>query len=78
MAVVGLPDEEWGERVAAAIVVEGDPPALEALRAWARDRLAPYKVPSRLVVVSELPRNAMGKVTKSAVKSLFSAEANRR
>ena len=78
VAVVGLPDEEWGERVAAAIVVAGDPPALEALRVWARDRLAPYKVPSRLVVVSELPRNAMGKVTKSAVKTLFGAGANGR
>jgi len=78
VAVVGLPDEEWGERVAAAIVAEGEPPALEALRAWARDRLAPYKVPSRLVVVSELPRNAMGKVTKPAVKTLFGAGANRR
>ena len=78
VAVVGLPDEEWGERVAAAIVAEGEPPTLEALRAWARDRLAPYKVPSRLVVVSDLPRNAMGKVTKPAVKTLFELGAHRR
>lgn len=78
VAVVGLPDDEWGERVAAAIVVEGDPPALEDLRAWAREHLAPYKVPSRLVVVSDLPRNAMGKVTKSSVKALFGAGTNRR
>jgi malonyl-CoA/methylmalonyl-CoA synthetase len=77
VAVVGLPDEEWGERVAAAIVAEGEPPTLEALRAWARDRLAPYKVPSRLVVVSDLPRNAMGKVTKPAVKTLFELGAHR-
>ena len=78
VAVVGLPDEEWGERVAAAIVAEGEPPTLEALRAWARDRLAPYKVPSRLVVVDDLPRNAMGKVTKPAVKTLFELGAHRR
>jgi malonyl-CoA/methylmalonyl-CoA synthetase len=78
VAVVGLPDEEWGERVAAAIVAEGEPPTLEALRAWARDRLAPYKIPSRLVVVDDLPRNAMGKVTKPAVKTLFELGAHRR
>ncbi|MBK9966802.1 MAG: acyl-CoA synthetase [Holophagales bacterium] len=78
VAVVGLPDEEWGERVAAAIVAEGEPPDLDELRAWARGHLAPYKVPSRLVVVSELPRNAMGKVTKPAVKTLLGIGANRR
>jgi len=78
VAVVGLPDEEWGERVAAAIVAEGEAPTLETLRAWARDRLAPYKIPSRIVVVDDLPRNAMGKVTKPTVKSLFGPEALRR
>jgi malonyl-CoA/methylmalonyl-CoA synthetase len=70
-AVVGLPDEEWGERVAAAVVARGEPPRLAALREWARDRLAPYKLPTRLVAVEDLPRNAMGKVTKPAVKALF-------
>lgn len=78
VAVVGLPDDEWGERVAAAIVAEGEPPTLEALRIWARDRLAPYKVPSRLLVVSDLPRNVMGKVTKPTVKTLFGVGAVRR
>jgi malonyl-CoA/methylmalonyl-CoA synthetase len=70
-AVVGLPDEEWGERVAVAVVARGEPPRLAALREWARDRLAPYKLPTRLVAVEDLPRNAMGKVTKPAVKALF-------
>lgn len=73
VAVVGLPDEEWGERVAAAVVPEGTPPTLEELRALARGRLAPYKLPTRLVCVAELPRNAMGKVTKEAVKGLLRA-----
>jgi malonyl-CoA/methylmalonyl-CoA synthetase len=78
VAVVGLPDDEWGERVAAAVVVEGAPPTLQAVGAWARDRLAPYKVPTRLLVVPDLPRNAMGKVTKAAVKSLFGTRAEHR
>ncbi len=71
VAVVGLPDEEWGERVAAAVVARGEPPRLAALREWARERLAPYKLPTKLVAVEDLPRNAMGKVTKAAVKALF-------
>jgi len=71
-AVVGLHDETWGEVVAAAIVLkEGAPFDLEALRGWGAERLSRYKLPRRLKVVSGLPRNAMGKVTKPAVKSLF-------
>jgi malonyl-CoA/methylmalonyl-CoA synthetase len=71
-AVVGIEDSEWGERVGAAIVTrEGDNLTLEALRTWARDRLAPYKIPTRLLLVQALPRNAMGKVTKPDVTRLF-------
>ena len=71
-AVVGVPDEEWGERVAAAVVLnQGAELSLEDLRAWAKSLIAPYKVPSRLLVAADLPRNAMGKVTKPAVKELF-------
>ncbi len=71
-AVVGLPDDTWGEAVAAACVATpGSGLELEALREWCRGRLSPYKIPRRLRVVAELPRNAMGKVTKPAVPSLF-------
>jgi malonyl-CoA/methylmalonyl-CoA synthetase len=71
-AVVGVPDDEWGERVAAAIVLKhDDAPNLEQLRAWAKERMAVHKVPSRLLVLEALPRNAMGKVTKPAVRALF-------
>jgi malonyl-CoA/methylmalonyl-CoA synthetase len=71
-AVVGVPDEEWGERVAAALVVRnGEAPDLGQFRAWAKERMAVYKVPSRFLVVEALPRNAMGKVTKPAVRALF-------
>ena len=71
-AVVGAPDAEWGERVCAAVILrDEDTLALEPFRDWAKGQLAPYKVPTRLLSVADLPRNAMGKVTKPAVKELF-------
>ena len=45
--------------------------ALAALRTWAKERLAPYKVPTLLRVVEDLPRNPMGKVVKPEVARLF-------
>jgi malonyl-CoA/methylmalonyl-CoA synthetase len=75
-AVVGVPDDEWGERVAVAVKWRaGAGASLEELRAWCKERLAVYKVPSRLLAVPELPRNAMGKVVKKDVASLFAAPA---
>ena len=71
-AVVGIPDPEWGERVAAAVVLRGgDGLDLQALRDWARESLAPHKLPSRLLVLDALPRNAMGKTMKPAIATLF-------
>jgi malonyl-CoA/methylmalonyl-CoA synthetase len=71
-AVVGVPDLEWGERVCAAVVPkDGQAITLNDLREWAKERLASYKVPTRLLCLAELPRNAMGKVTKPDVKALF-------
>ncbi len=71
-AVVGVPDDEWGERVSAVVIpVAGRSIALEMLRKWAVDKLAKYKIPSDLLVVEELPRNVMGKVMKPAVRKLF-------
>lgn len=73
-AVVGVPDREWGERVAVAVVLEpGGSLDLKSLRDWARQRLAIYKVPSLLRIVPVLPRNAMGKVVKPDVSALFKA-----
>jgi len=70
-AVVGVPDAEWGERVCVAIVSRDTTLTGEVLRQWAGERLATYKVPSRVQFVSDLPRNAMGKVMKPDVARVF-------
>ena len=71
-AVVGVEDLEWGERVCAAIVLgDGCSLSLNELRDWAKDKLAGYKMPTRLLLLDELPRNAMGKVAKAQIKRLF-------
>jgi malonyl-CoA/methylmalonyl-CoA synthetase len=65
-AVVGVPDETWGQRIAAAVVLhDGAVLTLDALRVFCKERLAPYKVPTLLWALPELPRNPMGKVVKS-------------
>lgn len=75
-AVVGVEDLEWGERVCAALVWRSAQGlTLDAFRSWAKERLAVYKVPTRILTVEELPRNAMGKVTKPQVVQLFSGES---
>ncbi len=75
-AVVGIPDPEWGERVAAAVVLhEGHALDLHSLRTWARELLTAHKLPSRLLVLDALPRNAMGKVMKPALTELFQTRA---
>jgi acyl-CoA synthetase (AMP-forming)/AMP-acid ligase II len=57
VAVVGIPDAEWGERICAVVVpAAGAAPTLEALRAHCAGRLAGFKQPRRLELVRELPR----------------------
>lgn len=69
-AVAGIPDDEWGELVVAAVeAVDGFDPI--AVNAWIRERMPAYKTPKRYLVVEALPRNAMGKVVKNDVKQLF-------
>ncbi len=72
-AVVGVADDEWGQRVCAAVVAApGATLDAAELRAWGKGQLAPAKVPSRFAIVDELPRNALGKVLKPQVAALFS------
>lgn len=69
-AVVGIPDEEWGERAVAVVALhEGHAFDEEALVAWLRTRLSSYKVPRSWLVVDELPRNPTGKVLKKELRT---------
>lgn len=70
VAVIGIPDDEWGELVACALVVS-QPLSDDVLTAWARERMSGYKVPRRWHFTEALPRNALGKVTKPSLKSWF-------
>ena len=70
--MVGVADEEWGQRVAAAVVcVPGHVLDIDRLRAWGKERMAPYKLPTLLRLVDTLPRNPLGKVTKPVLVRQF-------
>jgi acyl-CoA synthetase (AMP-forming)/AMP-acid ligase II len=76
VAVVGVPDDRLGE-VGAAFVVLGPGPAPEPVElvGWARERIANFKVPRRIWLVDELPRNATGKVLKEELRTLARSRA---
>jgi bile acid-coenzyme A ligase len=67
VAVIGLPDEDWGRRVHAVVqpADPANPPAVDALLAHARNTLAAYKCPKTVEFVDELPRNQAGKIRRS-------------
>ena len=78
VAVVGVPDPVWGERVVAALVLRaGASLTPKPLRAWGKERLATYKVPQEAVILQELPRNAMGKVSKPDLKKIIAGRSDK-
>jgi acyl-CoA synthetase (AMP-forming)/AMP-acid ligase II len=71
VAVVGAPDERWGEIVCAVVVPArpDDPPTVDGLRAYISSRLAPHKHPRRLVLSTDLPRTAAtGQIQRALVR----------
>ncbi|KPV47411.1 hypothetical protein SE17_42435, partial [Kouleothrix aurantiaca] len=73
-AALGLPDAQWGQVPAAAVVLRAGQTATPAdLIAWCRARMAGYKTPRRIEIVPALPRNAGGKVIRAELRALFEA-----
>ncbi|MFY9777258.1 MAG: AMP-binding protein, partial [Trebonia sp.] len=77
IAVIGIPDDTWGETVHAVVVAA---PGFDTgeLLSWARERLAGFKCPTGVTVVPDLPRNATGKVTRAALREPYWAGRDRR
>jgi bile acid-coenzyme A ligase len=77
-AVIGVPDDDWGQRVH-ALIQPRDPaaaPILSELRAHCRARLAPYKVPKSFETVARLPRSEAGKLNRSALATDRASDKN--
>ena len=72
-AVIGVPHSDFGEAVVAVVVPSGDPIEQSAIDAYLKDHLARYKQPKRVISVEALPRNAMGKVQKKALRDTYEA-----
>ncbi len=70
-AVVGLPDEEWGEVVAACLVSKASKIDYDEISDRLREQLPAYKIPRKYILRKELPRNILGKVTKNELKKMF-------
>jgi fatty-acyl-CoA synthase len=73
-AVIGLPHERWIEAVTAVVVPRGEVTEAELLT-HAREKLAPFKAPKRILFVDELPRNASGKILKRELRDRFADTA---
>jgi acyl-CoA synthetase (AMP-forming)/AMP-acid ligase II len=69
VAVIGRPDDHWGEVVVACVERTAATPSAEAMTAWCRERLASYKVPSEFRFERALPRTASGKIKKGELRA---------
>lgn len=74
-AVVGMKDDEWGQRIVALVVLKPKVETLdvEQFKEWAKAKMPGYSVPKDLKIVTALPKNAMGKVNKKELMQSLSA-----
>lgn len=78
-AVIGVPDDKWGEVGRAVVVLrDGDSTAPEEILGYLSGRLAKYKIPRSVVVVDELPRNGAGKLRKAPLREMYGLGASER
>jgi len=72
VAVIGVPDEKWGETVKAVVVLKpGSTPDAAGIITWARERIAAYKAPKSVEFIAALPRNASGKILRRELRERF-------
>ena len=71
-SVVGIPDEKWGEKVVAAVVIKpGSKAKPQEIQKFCKEHLHNWKCPKEIVFLKELPKNRMGKVLREEVQKCF-------
>ena len=71
-AVIGVPDEEWGEQPRAVVILKkGASATAEEIMEYCREKLASYKRPRSVVFADKLPRNPMGKILKKVLRDQY-------
>ena len=71
-AIIGVPDDEWGESIMAVVVMEaGHNATPESIRTYCQEHLASYKKPDHVEFVDVLPRNPLGKILKRELRERF-------
>ena len=70
-AVVGIEDNKWGEIVASGIVFGNESLDIEEITKWCSNYLSDYKVPRKIMILDELPKNSMGKIIKPEIKKML-------
>jgi o-succinylbenzoate---CoA ligase len=71
VAVLGRPDDEWGQRVTALVVAAGPAPTLASVRSFLAERIPTYMAPKELHVVDHIPRTALGKIARASLPDLL-------
>jgi long-chain acyl-CoA synthetase len=79
VAVLGVPDEQWGESVKAIVrLAAGQEATAEEIIAWCKGKMAGYRIPKSVDFVADFPRTAAGKVQKSVLRQEYWKEAGRK